>query len=68
MEIQVLRKKSKENSKEITNLKYENADLQSCLVTAMEEIASLKKENKQLKSDNKPKGHDEPEIKVNIFY
>ena len=56
----MLRKKSKDNSKEIATLKYENTDLESCLVSSMEEIASLKRQIKELKSNL----HTEPMKKV----
>ena len=49
MEIQVLRKKSKDDSKEIAKLKYENEDLQCCLMSSMEDNDSLKKQIKELK-------------------
>ena len=49
MEIQVLRKKSKDDSKEIAKLKYENEDLQCCLMSSMEVNDSLKKQIEELK-------------------
>ena len=52
MEIQVLRKKSKDDSKEIVQLKYENEDLQNSLTCSMEEIASLRQQVKDLKNVN----------------
>ena len=53
MEIQVLRKKSKDDSKEIAKLKYENEDLQCCLMTSMEDNDSLKRKIRELKKINK---------------
>ena len=53
MEIQVLRKKSKDNSKEIANLKYQNEDLQCCLMSSMEGVDLLKKQIQELKKNNK---------------
>ena len=52
MEIQVLRKKSKDDSKQIAKLKYENEDLQCCLMSSMEDNDSLKKQIKELKENN----------------
>ena len=52
MEIQVLRKKSKDDSKQIAKLKYENEDLQCCLMSSMEDNDSLKKQIKDLKKNN----------------
>jgi len=61
MEIQVLRKKSQYDSKEIANLKYENEDLQCCLMTSMEDNDSLKKQIKAMKKTEKH--HSTPDQK-----
>ena len=53
MEIQVLRKKSKEDSKEIRKLKFQNEDLQTSLIDSMEEIDTLKKQLKGMKNEEK---------------
>ena len=53
MEIQVLRKKSQDDSKEIAKLKYENEDLKCCLMTSMEDNDSLKKQIRELKASEK---------------
>ena len=53
MEIQVLRKKSQDDSKEIAKLKYENEDLKCCLMTSMEDNDSLKKQIRELKETGK---------------
>lgn len=54
MEIQVLRKKSKDDSKEIIQLKYKNDDLQNSLTCSMEEIASLRRQVNVSKNTNYP--------------
>ena len=51
MVIQVLHKKSKDDSKEIANLKYQNEDLQCCLMSTMEDVDSLKKQIQELKKN-----------------
>ena len=64
MVIQVLRKKSKDNSKEIANLKYENEDLQCCLMSSMEGVDSLKKQIQELKKNNKHSASSEVKSKT----
>ena len=64
MVIQVLRKKSKDNSKEIANLKYENEDLQCCLMSTMEGVDSLKKRTQELKKNNKHSASSEAKSKT----
>ena len=64
MEIQVLRKKSKDDSKEIANLKYQNEDLQCCLMSSMEDVDSLKKRIQELKKNNKHSASSEVKSKT----
>ena len=59
MEIQVLRKKSQDDSKEIAKLKYENEDLKCCLMTSMEDNDSLKKQIKELENNCDLKSNDD---------
>ena len=64
MVIQVLRKKSKDDSKEIANLKYQNEDLQCCLMSSMEGVDSLKKQIQELKKNNKHSASSEAKSKT----
>ena len=64
MVIQVLRKKSKDDSKEIANLKYQNEDLQCCLMSSMEGVDSLKKQIQELKKNNKHSASSEVKSKT----
>ena len=64
MVIQVLRKKSKDDSKEIAKLKYQNEDLQCCLMSSMEGVDSLKKQIQELKKNNKHSASSEVKSKT----
>ena len=68
MVIQVLRKKSKDDSKEIANLKYENEDLQCCLMSSMEGVDSLKKQIQELKKNNKHSASSEVKSETEDIY
>ena len=63
MEIQVLRKKSRDDSKEIVNLKYQNEDLQCCLMSTMEDVDLLKKQIQKFKKNNKHSASSEVKSK-----
>ena len=63
MEIQVLGKKSKDDSKEIANLKYQNEDLQCFLMSSMKNVDLLKKQIIELKKNNKHSASSEVKSK-----
>ena len=64
MVIQVLRKKSEDDSKKIVKLKYENEDLQCCLMSSMEGVDLLKKQIQELKKNNKHSASSEVKSKT----
>ena len=64
MVIQVLRKKSMDDSKVIAKLKYQNEDLQCCLMSSMEGVDSLKKQIQELKKNNKHSASSEVKSKT----
>ena len=67
MVIQVLRKKSEDDSKEIAKLKYENEDLQCCLMSSTEGVDSLKKQIQELKKNNKHSASSEIKSKTEVI-